>query len=93
MDPLSIITALVSVLTLVQDKYDAYAKLQDTKQDSLTTFRRAASRLQDDLRMYHKFIQDVHEQPALAGFTDNARLLPYWSRLRIGSYQGRGQIP
>ena len=79
MDPLSLISALASVPTLVQDEYDAYAKLQDTKQDSLTNFRKAASRLQDDLRMYQKFIQDVHEQPALAGLRRNLRILPYWS--------------
>jgi hypothetical protein len=79
MDPLSLISALSTVLTSLQDKYDTYAKQQDTKRDSLIAFKKAASRLQDDLRMYHKFIQDIHGQPELAGFIDNESISPYLS--------------
>jgi hypothetical protein len=83
MDPLSLLTTLASVLTSLRDKYEAYGKLQDAKQESLASFRKAVSRLHDDLRMYQKFIEDIHEPPVLASFIDSANFSSYWTTFNL----------
>jgi uncharacterized protein (UPF0335 family) len=79
MDPLSLIASLAFVITTLQGQYDAYAKLHGTKQDSTTAFRRAASRLQDDLKMYQTIIQDVYERAKVGGFDVKGSLSSCWS--------------
>ena len=79
MDPLilALIASLALVVTRLQAQYDAYEKLQGT---SLTAFRRAASRLQDDLKTYQTLIQDVYERATAGGFDVKGSLSSAWSK-------------
>jgi uncharacterized protein (UPF0335 family) len=79
MDPLSLIASLGVVVTTLQGQYDAYAKLQGTKQESLTAFRRAASRLQDDLKTYQTLIRDVYDRATVGEFDVKGSLSSCWS--------------
>jgi hypothetical protein len=61
MDLTSLISTLVKALTVLQEKYEAYNKLLEAKHESLLSFNKAVSRLNDDLHMYQNFIEVIHD--------------------------------
>jgi hypothetical protein len=61
MEPTSLILTLVKALTSLLGKYEAYNKLLDVKHESILSFKKAVSRLNDDLHMYQSFIEVIHE--------------------------------
>ena len=67
-EPISLITTLASLISLLQKQYDDYTKLQDNKQESLDTFWKAISRLTDDLGTYQKFVKAIHGHPDFPDF-------------------------
>src|ERR1700730_16490270 len=93
MELTSLISTLVKALTSLQDKYEAYNKLLEAKHESLLSFKKAVSRLNDDLHMYQNFIEVIHEpQHHLAQFlkTNNIHL-SCWKdfELALANAEGR----
>ena len=77
-DLLNLARTLLHVITSLQKQYDDYNTLQDNKKESLVAFWKAFSRLTDDLRIYHKFIETLHKrQPAFGSFIRSADSI-YW---------------
>jgi hypothetical protein len=94
MDITSLISTLVKALTALQDKYEAYNKLLEAKHESLLSFNKAVSRLNDDLHMYQNFIEVIHEpqhHPSLADFLSTNIHLSCWERFEsaLASAGGR----
>ena len=55
-----LISTLVTALASLQDKYEAYNKLIDAKHESILSFKKAVSRLNDDLHIYRNFIEVIY---------------------------------